>query len=69
MTKKIQLKMNPSQAEGELLIIANILLQLRDKTKFWEEHYGCQARTAKLRWETQADKWIEKNVMITEIED
>lgn len=66
MTKKIQLRMSPSQAEEQLLILANIVLQLRARTKHWDEHFGFAAKQAKIRWEVNADKWIDENVQITE---
>jgi hypothetical protein len=48
--------------EPDMREVAEILTKLRYNTKFWDEHYGANARNAKKQWEVKADAWIEKHV-------
>lgn len=46
----------------ELRQIANLLMNLRHSTKYWEEHYGAKPKISKKYWEKKADTWIADHV-------
>jgi len=49
-------------AETSLLELAHIVFHLRETTKYWEIHYGCDAKFQKKRYEKKVDDWLEKNI-------
>jgi hypothetical protein len=38
----------------------HILVNVRHHTKYWDEHYGALAKTAKKKWEARADDFLER---------
>jgi hypothetical protein len=45
----------------DLAELAHIILNLRHRTKLFDEYYGTDNRISKKHWEVKADEWIEKH--------
>lgn len=51
-------------ATKEYLELAQILINLRITTKYWQTYYGSVNRVEMKRWEDRADKWIEEHKIV-----
>lgn len=61
---KVNIVIKEEDYKDKLIELSNILLKLREKTKYWQEHFGGANRVAMKRWEDKADEWINNYIQI-----